>query len=61
MEQKICEPTGNNSFFTFLVLPDHFNPKNLIDRFPAFVDRRMDHKIYNENLPSNIPNWGCKN
>ncbi len=51
---------GNNSFFTFLVLPDHFNPKNLIDRFPAFVDRRMDHKIYNGDLPSKYTKLGLQ-
>ena len=32
---------GNNSFFTFLVLPDHYNPKKMIARFPAFLDKRM--------------------
>jgi len=51
---------GNNSFFTFLVLPNHFNPKNLIDRFPAFVDRRMDHKIYNGDLPSKYTKLGLQ-
>ena len=32
---------GNNSFFTFLVLPDHYNPKKLVAKFPAFLDKHM--------------------
>lgn len=43
---------GNNSFFTFIVLSQHYDPKKLVAQFPAFVDRHMDHKDYNGNLPS---------
>ncbi|MGH2563932.1 MAG: ABC transporter permease, partial [Ginsengibacter sp.] len=31
---------GNNSFFTFIVLPDHYDPKKLVAQFPAFLDKR---------------------
>ena len=32
---------GNNSFFTYILLPQGYNPKRLIAQFPAFLDRRM--------------------
>jgi putative ABC transport system permease protein len=32
---------GNNSFFTYIRLPQSYNPKKLIAQFPAFLDRRM--------------------
>ncbi len=32
---------GNNSFFTFIVLPNHYDPKKLIAKFPAFLDKHM--------------------
>src|SRR5450432_4398658 len=51
---------GNNSFFTFLQLPDHYDPNKMIARFPAFVDRRMDHKDYNGDLPSKYTKLGLQ-
>ena len=32
---------GNNSFFTYIRLPNHYDPKKLEARFPAFVDKHM--------------------
>ena len=32
---------GNNSFFTYIRLPNNYDPKNLETRFPAFVDKHM--------------------
>src|SRR5688572_12031052 len=32
---------GNNSFFTYIRLPAHYDPKKLEARFPAFVDKHM--------------------
>jgi putative ABC transport system permease protein len=32
---------GNNSFFTYIRLPQHYDPKRLESQFPAFVDRNM--------------------
>jgi len=37
---------GNNSFFTYLLMPDNFSPKQMISQFPAFVDRRMAGQEY---------------
>ncbi len=37
---------GNNSFSTFLMLPDHYDPKKMIARFPAFLDKRMAGEEY---------------
>lgn len=43
---------GNNSFFTYLLLPDHYDPKKMVAQFPAFIDRHMDPKDYNGKKPS---------
>ena len=43
---------GNNSFFTYLLLPDHYDAKKMVAQFPAFLNRRMDHSMYNGDLPS---------
>ncbi len=37
---------GNNSFFTYLLLPEHYNINNMIARFPDFVDKRMFNQEY---------------
>ena len=51
---------GNNSFFTFIVLPQHYDTKKLIAQFPAFMDRRMDHNDYNGDLPSKYNKLGLQ-
>jgi putative ABC transport system permease protein len=51
---------GNNSFFTYLLLPEHYDPNRMIAQFPAFVDRRMDHKNYNGDLPSKYTKIGLQ-
>ena len=51
---------GNNSFFTFLVLPKNYDPKRMIAQFPAFIDRRMDHKDYGGDLPSKYTTLGLQ-
>src|SRR6185437_9540471 len=33
---------GNNAFFTYLLLPKDYPTKAIEDRFPAFLDRRME-------------------
>lgn len=33
---------GNNSFFTYIRLPENYDPKNLEKQFPAFLDRHMN-------------------
>jgi len=32
---------GNNAFYTYLLLPDHYNPKKLEAQFPAFQNRHI--------------------
>jgi putative ABC transport system permease protein len=43
---------GNNSFFTYLLMPEKYPVKNMIAQFPAFVDRHMPHGNYNGRDPS---------
>jgi putative ABC transport system permease protein len=59
-EENLRKNWGNNSFFTYLLLPEHYDPNRMIARFPAFVDRRMDHKDYNGNLPSKFTKLGLQ-
>lgn len=51
---------GNNSFFTYIVLPNHYDPKKMVAQFPAFVDRHMDHKDYRGDLPSKYTKLGLQ-
>ena len=44
---------GNNSFFTYLLLPAHYDPKNLEKQFPAFLDKHMTDQ-YKGNKPSQL-------
>jgi putative ABC transport system permease protein len=39
--QNLRTNWGNNSFFTYIRLPDHYDPKKLEARFPAFLDKNM--------------------
>jgi len=50
---------GNNSFFTFLVLPDHYNPKKLLSKFPAFLDKYMS-KQYGGKQASKFTSLGLQ-
>lgn len=45
-EENLRTNWGNNSFFTFLQLPDHYDPQKMIARFPAFLDKRMAGQEY---------------
>ncbi|MES1225158.1 MAG: ABC transporter permease, partial [Bacteroidota bacterium] len=40
-EKLIRTNWGNNSFFTYILLPDHYDPNKMIARFPAFLDNHM--------------------
>jgi putative ABC transport system permease protein len=51
---------GNNSFFNFIVLPKNYQVKNMIDRFPEFVDKHMNHKDYNGQNPSKFTKLGLQ-
>lgn len=37
---------GNNSFFTYLLLPGHYDIKNMESRFPSFIDKHMAGQEY---------------
>ncbi|MBL7761906.1 MAG: ABC transporter permease [Chitinophagaceae bacterium] len=50
-EEQLRTNWGNNSFFTYILLPPHFNPENLEKRFPAFLDKRMAGQ-YDSGKPS---------
>ena len=50
---------GNNSFFTFLELPNHYDPQKMIARFPAFLDKRMASQ-YGPNKPSKMTKLGLQ-
>ena len=45
---------GNNSFFTYLLLPLNYNAANMVARFPAFVDKHMTGVEYAGNQPSKL-------
>ncbi len=51
---------GNNSFSTFLMLPDHYDPKKMIARFPAFLNKRMAGEEYVGQQPSNFTTLGLQ-
>ncbi len=40
-EKELRTNWGNNSFLTYIVLPDNYNPKNLEAQFPAFQNRNI--------------------
>jgi putative ABC transport system permease protein len=51
-EENLRTSWGNNSFFTYLLLPDKFSAQRIEAQFPAFVDKHMDHKDYQGKNPS---------
>ncbi|HEY0680175.1 MAG TPA: ABC transporter permease, partial [Chitinophagaceae bacterium] len=38
-EERLRTNWGNNSFFTYLLMPEGFQPEKMIAQFPAFIDR----------------------
>jgi putative ABC transport system permease protein len=40
-EKRLLTNWGNNAFYTYLLLPDHYPAHSLETQFPAFLDRRM--------------------
>jgi putative ABC transport system permease protein len=51
-EKNLQTSWGNNSFFTYLLMKENFSPKNMIAKFPAFLDDRMTSKNYGGQQPS---------
>jgi len=40
-EKNLQTNWGNNAFYTYLLLPEHYPARSLEAQFPAFLDRRM--------------------
>ncbi len=40
-ENNLMTNWGNNAFYTYLLLPEHYPVRSLAAQFPAFLDRRM--------------------
>ncbi|MEP6748021.1 MAG: FtsX-like permease family protein [Bacteroidota bacterium] len=40
-EENLRKNWGNNSFFTYVLLPKNYDPQKMIARFPAFLDNHM--------------------
>lgn len=51
---------GNNSFFTYILLPKNYDPKKMVAQFPAFIDRHMDYRDYNGQRPSTFTRLGLQ-
>jgi len=45
-ERNLQTNWGNNSFFTYLLMPEIFSPQKMISRFPDFLDKRMAGQEY---------------
>ncbi len=52
-EEGLRTNWGNNSFFTYLLLPPHYNIESMKARFPAFLDKHMADQ-YGGNKPSKL-------
>jgi putative ABC transport system permease protein len=50
---------GNNSFFTYIKLPKHYDIKKMEARFPAFLDKHMAGQ-YGPNKPSKFTTLGLQ-
>jgi putative ABC transport system permease protein len=50
---------GNNSFFTYLLLPDGYKPERLESMFPAFLDKHMTDE-YKGKTPSKLTKLGLQ-
>lgn len=51
-EEQLRTNWGNNSFFTYLLMPEGFEPKKLEKQFPAFLDRHMNDGAQAKFKPS---------
>lgn len=58
-EEGLRTNWGNNSFFTYLLLPPNYNAANLEKLFPAFLDKHMANN-YKGNKPSKMTELGLQ-
>ncbi|MEP6596486.1 MAG: ABC transporter permease, partial [Ginsengibacter sp.] len=59
-EKNLRTNWGNNSFFTYLLLPEHYDANRMVARFPAFVDKRMSGEEYIGQRPSKFTRLGLQ-
>ncbi len=59
-EKNLRTNWGNNSFFTYLLLPPNYNINNMLGRFPNFVDKRMSGEEYVGKQPSKFTKLGLQ-
>ncbi|RTL58787.1 MAG: ABC transporter permease [Sphingobacteriales bacterium] len=59
-EENLRTNWGNNSFFTYIVLPKGYDIKNMGTRFPAFIDKHMTGQEYVGNQPSKMTKLGLQ-
>ncbi len=50
-EENLRTNWGNNSFFTYIMLPENYNIERMKSRFPAFIDKHMGNE-YDGKKPS---------
>jgi putative ABC transport system permease protein len=58
-EEGLRTNWGNNSFFTYLLLPPNYKAENLAKLFPAFLDKHMANN-YKGNKPSKMTELGLQ-
>ena len=58
-EKNLRTSYSNNSFFTYLLLPPHYNTQNMLARFPGFVDKHMIGE-YGGKQPSKFTKLGLQ-
>jgi putative ABC transport system permease protein len=58
-EENLRTNWGNNSFFTYLLLPPGYHPASLEKMFPAFIDKHMADQ-YKGNKPSAMTELGLQ-
>lgn len=51
---------GNNSFYTYLLLPAHYNVQSMVARFPALVSKYMNRQDFNGMDPSKFTSLGLQ-
>jgi putative ABC transport system permease protein len=51
---------GNNSFFTYIRLPNHYDPKKLEAQFPGFLDKHMGDEYTGKYKPSDGTSLGLQ-
>jgi putative ABC transport system permease protein len=59
-EEGLRTNWGNNSFFTYLLLPKNYDPQKMINRFPAFIDAHMDRNDYGGRQVSKFTTLGLQ-